>query len=205
MSPFAGGRAAAAGRGGAGRPSTLAWVAIRLVAALMLLGPMQDSTAEDGRQLEQHLKATFLYRFLDYTEWPPEALTGPGTPYTIGILGNEQIAATLQQYAATAGVGGRLVTIRNVRAGDPLEGLHVLYVDRSQPARSAEVSRATRRHGLLVVSDWEGALDQGAMINFVLRQGRVRFEVSLPAADRAGIRFSARMLAVATYVRAGLQ
>jgi len=54
-----------------------------------------------------------------------------------------------------------------------------------------------------VVCEWDGALEQGAVVNFVPAEGRVRFEVALDAAERRGLRISSRMLAVALNVRGG--
>ena len=54
--------------------------------------------------------------------------------------------------------------------------------------------------GALVVTESEGALEQGSAINFVVLEDRVGFEVSLEAAERTGHRISARLLAVARRV-----
>jgi len=53
---------------------------------------------------------------------------------------------------------------------------------------------------MLVVTDSPGALKRGSMINFVLSDGHLRFEISLAAADRAGLSLSSRLLAVAQAV-----
>ena len=47
----------------------------------------------------------------------------------------------------------------------------------------------------------EGALDDGSAINLLVIDQRVRFEVSLDATERAGLKVSSRMLAVALWVR----
>ena len=52
-----------------------------------------------------------------------------------------------------------------------------------------------------MVSESAGALAQGAMINFVVSDGRVRFEVAPQAAERAQLRISSRLLAVALNVK----
>jgi hypothetical protein len=53
------------------------------------------------------------------------------------------------------------------------------------------------------VTESHGALAQGSMINFVLVDRRVRFEVALDAAEKNGLRLSSRLLAVAQQVRTG--
>jgi hypothetical protein len=90
-----------------------------------------------------------------------------------------------------------------MRPADPLTGLHALFIGASDHARMATLARTALARGILVISESEDALDQGSVINLVLVDGRVRFEVSLEAAERAGLRLSSRMLAVAHLVRMG--
>jgi hypothetical protein len=54
-----------------------------------------------------------------------------------------------------------------------------------------------------VITESDDGLDQGSVINLVVVDGRVRFEVALDAAERAGLKLSSRMLAVAHLVRMG--
>jgi hypothetical protein len=48
-----------------------------------------------------------------------------------------------------------------------------------------------------LVTDEEQDLDAGGVVNFVLVDQRVRFEVSLPAAERSGVTISSELLSVA--------
>jgi hypothetical protein len=50
------------------------------------------------------------------------------------------------------------------------------------------------------VTETERGLELGSAINFVPLDERIAFDVSLPNAERAGLRISARMLAVARRV-----
>ncbi len=54
-----------------------------------------------------------------------------------------------------------------------------------------------------MVSESEGALQQGSIINFVISGGRVRFEVALEGAEKRGFRLSSRLVELAQNVRAG--
>jgi hypothetical protein len=55
----------------------------------------------------------------------------------------------------------------------------------------------------LIVTEWDGALAQGSIINFLIVEGRVRFEIALDAAEKRGLRLSSRLLTVAQSVRTG--
>jgi hypothetical protein len=89
-----------------------------------------------------------------------------------------------------------------VRPGEPLAGVHLLMVGRAEQERLPALAKATAGQAVVLVGDGEDALDRGATIGFLIDDGRVRFQVSLPAAERSGVRISARMLAVAHNVRA---
>ena len=56
---------------------------------------------------------------------------------------------------------------------------------------------------MLVVTDADDGLALGGIINFRLVDRRVRFEISLEAADRNDLTVSSRLLAVALRVRKG--
>jgi len=63
------------------------------------------------------------------------------------------------------------------------------------------VAALAQRRGVLLVTDYEGALDDGSAINLVVIENRVRFEVSLDATEKSGLKLSSRMLSLALWVR----
>jgi hypothetical protein len=78
--------------------------------------------------------------------------------------------------------------------------LHVLFVGRDAAARLPQLLAEVKGERMLVVSDSEGALGQGSMINFVTVDDRVRFDVAPVAAERSELRISSRLLSVARRV-----
>lgn len=183
-----------------GRPRTLC---VWLVLAAFLLGWAAIARAENGETLERRVKAAFVYRMLEYVEWPAAALGESGTPLVIGVAGADEMAAELEQVTAGRGVRGHPIAIRRLGAGDLPAGLHVVFVGRALRERLPEIARAAAPRAALVVSDAPGALAQGSVVNFVIVDGRVRFEVALDAAERSGLRLSARLLSVALQVQGG--
>ena len=125
----------------------------------------------------------------------------PASPIVIGVLGADDIAEALRTLAAGRTVGDRPVEVRRVHPGDPLDGMHMLFVGRAEASRVAQLAPVAQQHGVLLVTDFEGALDEGSAINLLVIENRVRFEVSLDATEKSGLRLSSRMLAVALWVR----
>jgi len=166
-----------------------------IVLLAMLAGtPVRAQTAAT----EASLKAAFLYKFPGYVEWPPAAFASPDAPLVIAISGADDVAAELERLVPGRNINGHAVVVRRVRE-DSLRGVHVLFVGRGDPAARAVVDGG-RQQGALVVTETERGLELGSAINFVPLDERIAFDVSLPNAERAGLRISARMLAVARRV-----
>lgn len=158
---------------------------------------------EEPVSLEQRVKAAFLYQFASYVEWPTRAFAQADTPVTMAVMGAETLAAELKQLVTGRTVGGRLVAVKQVRPGDSLAGVHVLFIGGAESGRLSQLAQGPKPRPMLTVTESEGALSQGSMINFVIVDRRVRFEVGLDSAEKSGLRLSSRLLAVAQQVRTG--
>jgi hypothetical protein len=73
----------------------------------------------------------------------------------------------------------------------------VIFVAEPASQRIEAVAEAAAGGGTLLVTETKGAIGRGSMINFVLHEGRVRFDVDLNAVARGGLGLSSRLLAVA--------
>jgi hypothetical protein len=149
---------------------------------------------------EEQVKAAYLHRFLSFIDWPPRAFDAPAAPMVVGVLGADEVHDQLAVLAAGRTVHQRPIVVRRLREGEPLAGVHLLFVGRR--ARVAPVAKLAPPW-TVVVAESSGALDAGASMNFVLVDGRVRFEIATEHAARGDLRFSPRLLAVAQAVRGG--
>jgi len=159
--------------------------------------------AEEAEALEQRVKAAFLYKFAGYVEWPAKSFARPEAPVTIGVMGNEALAAELVQAVTGRTVSDRVVAVKRLKAGESLAGIQVLFIGRAESARLSQVAQSAQPRSILIVTESEGALAHGSMINFVVAERRVRFEIALDAAEKSGLKLSSRLLAVAQQVRTG--
>jgi len=178
--------------------------ALRLVLALVALaacvGAAAQTDAGGRRASEEAVKAAYIYRFLNYVSWPADAFADAGTAYVIGVAGNSEVADELSRIAAAHRVGNRPITVRRIRPGDATAGLHVLFIAREAKYDQADWIRQLKGRPVLVITETEDALREGSMINFRVVDQRVRFEVDLGTANRAGLKIDSRMLEVALSV-----
>lgn len=154
---------------------------------------------------EERVKAASLYKFLNYVDWPPAAFAKSDAPYVIGVVNADDIADELLKFSAGRSLKGRAVTVKKLRAGDSLNGMHVLFIGKAERARQPQWLKQSQLQPVLLVTETEGALAQGSMINFRLADDRVRFEVALDPVEKSGLKINSRMLAVALSVDKGTQ
>ena len=166
--------------------------------------PVQAQSAIANTQLERRVKAAFLYKFLGYADFPPGAFADAAAPLTIGVLGDDELAAELTRVVAGRGINNRSIAVRQLRESDVAQPLHLLFIGGNDPVRVGRLVRQATG-AILVVTDCENGLQQGSVINFRIVDARVRFDVSLEAAERNGIKLSSRLLTVANRVQKGAQ
>jgi len=154
----------------------------------------------DAQADEYRVKAAFLYKFGSYIEWPSGSFARADSPVAIGVMGADALADELAQIVAGRNVNGRPVLVRKLRPGGPIAGLHVLFIGGSDSGRLAEILAAARGRALLTVTESEEGLELGSMINFVVVEDKVRFDVAPPPPESGNLKISARLLGVARKV-----
>lgn len=147
---------------------------------------------------EDSVKAAYLYRFTQYIEWPDAA--PPNLSFTIAVLDAPDVAAELRRMLPGHRIKNSVASVREIARIQDLGPSQMLYIGSAQIDRVRNAVAALTARPVLVVTDAERGLAAGSVLNFVLLEHRVRFEVSLAAADRFGLRISAELLGVATRV-----
>lgn len=175
-----------------------------LLAALTGFHGAEAQTGADENVTERQVKAAYLSKFGSYVQWPAGAFQGQDEPLSIGVVGADMLADDLAQIVSGQTVNGRRVAVHKLRQSDSVAGVHVLFIGGADGKRLASMLAETRGKPMLTVTEADDALALGSTINFVVVNGKVRFEVATRAADLGRLNISARLLAVAYKVVAGV-
>ncbi|MEC5386470.1 YfiR family protein [Uliginosibacterium sp. H3] len=149
---------------------------------------------------EAKVKATFLFKFTSYVDWPSIAFEQADAPLVICVVDADEVASELLRLTAGRSVSGHAIQVKRVSGGDAIVRSHVLFVGTAASSRLGRILSATRNQPVLTVTELDDALAFGSVINFVLIDDQVRFDVSLPAAERGALKISSRLLSVARQV-----
>lgn len=151
---------------------------------------------------EYALKAAFVCKFPEFTEWPAEALDTQPT-VDLCVVPPNPFAGALERMAAGETLRGRAFRVREVGTPADLAGCRLLFVPAGAGRLGHALLTAARRQPVLTVGEADGFLDEGGLVNLRLVDGRVRFDIDVEAAQRVGIRFSSQLLRLALVVRGG--
>jgi hypothetical protein len=171
--------------------------------AFFCLTAVGAQSGSDEAILERNVKAAFLYKFLGYVDYPDSATPGTGEPLVIGVLGADSVGEELSRITAGRSMNGRAVVVRKLRHGEAPGKVHMLFIGDDDVADVERALASVRQKPVLTVTDLGRNPRQESVINFRVVDERVRFEVSLDAAEKNNLKLSSRLLAVAYKVQRG--
>ena len=155
-------------------------------------------TGQAATYSEEAVKAAFLHRFAAYVQWP--SALPPDAAFVIGVYRADPVADQLKLLLPGLSIQDRHAEVRKLSRADELAGVQLLYVGSGSLSSAQDLLAAARSLRILVVTDDEGGLARGAVINFIRMDRTVRIEVSVTAAERNGLKIQSGLLSVAARV-----
>ena len=180
----------------AGRPGSRRVLWVFGMAALFL----SSTYAQSPPTGEYQVKAAFLFNFAKFVEWPPSSFSDASAPLRICVLGRDPFGEELRNITKEKVVNGRKLEVSQVLEVKVAGTCHILFIASSETARLKQILESLRGTDALTVGDTKGFVEQGGMINFVLENNRVQFEVNRKAAEQVGLKISSKLLSVAKLV-----
>ena len=157
--------------------------------------------AQNSKPTEYEVEAAYLSNFGKFIDWPARPGVGPNEPFNVCVLGPDPFGALLDGALKGEAINGAPMTARRVAVPEDTANCRVVFVSSSKDAQLKGILETLGTSGVLTVSDMTGFTRRGGMIQFVLDGERVRFEINLAAAKRAGLNLSSQLLKLAVAVR----
>jgi hypothetical protein len=150
--------------------------------------------------LTVRLQAAIVSKTPQFVRWPSAALAGRAS-LNVCVLAIDPFAEPLQAFVSGDAIEGRPIAVRILERDQDVDSCHVLFLSsRAVNARPAMLQRAVSRP-VLTISDDDRFFDKGGIVKLRLVNGRMKFDVNLEAAQRAGLQISSQFLQLAATVR----
>lgn len=170
------------------------WCLAFLITALV--GLASNARAQQ-QPSEYELKAAFIFNFAKFVEWPPEAFADTNSPIVIGILGKNVFDDTLEKIINNRKVNNRGFEFRHFDSASETTNCQILFISSSEKNDFAKIISSLHDASILTVSEADGFLKAGGMINFLIEGKNIRFQISDDAAKRSRLKISSKLLSLA--------
>ncbi|MDP9199995.1 MAG: YfiR family protein [Pseudomonadota bacterium] len=171
----------------------------RLLLGVGALAVATAAPAQEAASLEYQVKAVFLLRIAQFTEWPADS-EQLAQPFVIGVLGQDPFGSILEQAVAGERISGRPIVVRRYVGLAELAPCDLLFVAASHQHATAQVLSRLKGTQTLTVADFAGFVGRGGAVELFLDQDRVRFRIDRDAAQRAGVVLRSQLLRAAASV-----
>jgi hypothetical protein len=149
---------------------------------------------------EYLLKAAFFERFtrfVDYGEQPAEQ----DRFFVITVFGENPFGNRLDQVYRNQRILNREVKIVYTDSLEQIGASDILYIGENKRQEMDSVLIRIKGHYTITIADSPNLSGSGVMINLLLANGKIRFEIDIEAADKQKIKFDRILLANAIIVK----
>jgi len=175
-------------------------LAVVIAWCLVMLCP-QYARTETLSGLEYQVKAGFIYNFAKFVEWPPTAFENSDT-FFLCFASDNPFSDALYDLNDKI-VSGRKIKVRKYEDVDDTEMCNIFFFGTTDREFIQQKLIEAENRSILTVGETEGFAQMGGIINFFMEQNRLRFEVNVDAARKAGLKLSSQILMSAEIVKGG--
>jgi hypothetical protein len=172
------------------------------IGALLLLSAL-PVLARAAHPTQYDVEAAYLYQFGNFVQWPSKSGADRPKAFTICVLGQDPFGTVLEDTVRGSKMNGLPMAAKRIAYVRDTAGCQIVFISLSQQDQLAANLIALRGQPILTVSDIPDFAARGGMIQFVMIDNRVRFEIGLPSAQASGLKLSSQLLKVAVAVRGG--
>ena len=148
------------------------------------------STIQSIAQVEK-MQAAFIYNFTMLVNWPATSQSGD---FVISVIGNSPINKELEEMAKQKKAGNQTIVIKKISSAGEIGTSQMVFVPNGSKGKISEVIAKTATNPTLIVTETEGAGASGSIINFVLIDEKLKFEVNESKATAKGLKLAANLV-----------
>lgn len=173
-----------------------------LIVAFFSLGIhlITPSDSSNAAPIEYQVKAAFIYKFINFIEWPDHVWENSADTMVIGVFGENPILEALNSIPHQK-FKGRQIKIKHIKNLQDLKASHIAIIGKAGNLDLKNIFDHLKRAGVLTIGDTKEFSRMGGMINFYLEKEKVRFEMNPEAAEEAELKISSKILRLAKIVR----
>lgn len=147
----------------------------------------QTVETSEAKKSVARQKGLYIYQFLKNVEWPNELLSGD---LIVGVYGDENVFQQLSKTCSGKFIGShKLKIIRYISNTEINKDCHFLYLAENKSVQVSAIAKITG-NSTLIIGNKTGLLSLGAIINFIVKDNKLAFEINKTSATKANLTFT---------------
>jgi hypothetical protein len=134
-----------------------------------------------------NLHTVFIYSFTRYVIWPDAYNQGE---FEILVVGDSPIVDALQKMAQAKKVGDRAIKVTRINNAGEIRKCNIIFVPASQSAELTNIVSKVNNQSMLIITEEPGLGSKGSDINFVMKEGKLAFELNQSAVTRQNLKIA---------------
>jgi len=151
--------------------------------------------AQEAAHQEYKVKAVFLYNFLNFIDRPAAAPSEKQHEATVCILGEDPFGEHIDAIKGNK-VGGKTINVKRLKNIEEIKSCSAVFISDSEEDNLEKILQYSRKNSVLTVSDMDGFVKNGGIIQFLTKDKKIRFRINIGAAESAGLKISSKLIRV---------
>lgn len=150
--------------------------------------------AQESAESQYPVISAYIYNLTQFTTWPADAIKGQ---FIVCVLGHDPFGSSLAPLRSRS-VGGKSILTKSYRQMTAdIAACNVLFVSESERDNIDEILKVVKSKPVLTMSNMDGFVDSGGMVEFTKRDSRIGIKVGLHNVEDSGISISSKLLRLA--------
>jgi hypothetical protein len=158
---------------------------LSLVFVLLILLPSRASA-----QSQEKIYSLLMLSFAKGIQWPALAAN---EKFTIGVLEYPPLAAELTASAGSSKIGTRTLVVKEYSHADEVSNCQILFIPAYKARQLAQVLSRPGNSHMLIVTNKADLIQKGADVNFILMDGKLRYELNCKSIEKRGMKVSSNV------------
>ena len=147
-----------------------------------------------GQSSMSKAQANFIYNFTKFFDWPQSEKTGD---FVIGVYGSKDLASELEKVTNGKKNVTQDIVVKHFSTFNQITKCHVIFVDNVNTSKINSIHTKTGIH-CLIIGDGNSAIENGAVIQFMIESNRLKYAFSKSNALKHGLKFHSKVSEMAS-------
>jgi hypothetical protein len=147
-------------------------------------------------QLQKN-QSIFIFSFTRYIIWPDAYSTGD---FEILVLGDSPILEDLKTLSQSKKVGDRPIKVTKIKSVAEIRKANILFVSSGKAAEIESIVSKVSTQSILVVTEEPGLAAKGSNINFIVKDGKLAFELNQASLTKQNLKASMELSRLAIMI-----